>query len=154
MPKQNSNRVSCDTEYIIDGTNVLYCGKQYPSLDRIIALTDQFRRESIPFQVVFDANTPYQHIKTERERKTYEKLLRDDPHHFSHAPAGNKADDFILQYTETNPDCTIITQDLYRDYRDRFGKARTKVIRVMDLNGSLLLPAINMTVKLNNEKNN
>ena len=73
-----------------------------------------------------------------------EKIVVEIPE----ASAGLKADDFILQYTATKPECVIITQDLYRDYRDRYREARTRVIRVMDFNDTLLLPEINMSVKV------
>lgn len=136
------------TEYIIDGTNILYSGQKEPSLCRIIALSRAFMQKSIPFRVIFDATTPHRHLKTKMEQRFYEKMLRNYPDHFYQASAGLKADDFILQYTATKPECVIITQDLYRDYRDRYNEARTRVIRVMDFNDTLLLPEINMSVKV------
>ena len=105
-------------------------------------------QKSIPFRVIFDATTPYRHLKHKWEKQYYEKLFRDYPEHFYQAPAGHKADDFILQYTAAKPECVIITQDLYRDYRDRYREARRRVIGVMDLNDILLLPEINMNIKV------
>ena len=143
-----AEQIPCGTEYIIDGANVLYSGRKDPSLRRIIALSREFMQKSIPFRIIFDATTPHRHLKHKWEKQYYEKLFRDYPEHFYQAPAGHKADDFILQYTAAKPECVIITQDLYRDYRDRYREARRRVIGVMDLNDILLLPEINMNIKV------
>ena len=98
--------------------------------------------------MIFDATTPYRHLKEKWEHRVYEGMLINSPDHFNQAPAGIKADEFILQYTAANPKCVIITQDLYRDYRDRYSEACQRVVRVMDFNDQLWLPQINMTIKV------
>ena len=148
MNNPGAEQISDTTEYIIDGTNILHCGKKKPSLRRIIALAREFMHKSIPFKVIFDATTPYRHLKEKWEHRVYEEMLINSPDHFSQAPAGIKADEFILQYTAANPKCVIITQDLYRDYRDRYSEACQRVVRVMDFNDQLWLPQINMTIKV------
>ena len=143
-----AEQIPCGTEYVIDGTNVLYCCRKDPSLHRIIALTRVFMQKSIPFRVIFDATTPHCHLRCKWEKRFYEKLFRDYPENFYQAPAGCKADDFILQYTEAKPECVIITQDLYRQYRDSYSEARTRVIRGMDINDILVFPGIHMNIKV------
>ena len=112
-----------DVFYIIDGSNCLHIDKYRSgiTLKYVLSITDYLQKKHIPFQVFFDATAP--HLLRQynpAEVALYKKLLRENADCFQEVPASTEADAFILKFADMTPDSVVISNDLYRDYREQY----------------------------------
>ena len=124
----------------IDGSNVLHWDHRLGvSLKHLLAITQRFDREGIPYQVLFDASARYQ--LGQDERKIYEDLLVARPEEFQQIPAGTRADDFLLMFAENDPDSRIMSNDRYQQYVAQFPwiTDRRRTIRGLATRGGVML---------------
>jgi len=104
--------------WLIDGLNIVRLqGMDVPRFDFLLALTHHMLQHRIDFLCVFDASTR----PCVRERQgtylaeVYEQLVQVCPQRFSEVPAGNTADEAILDIA-TMLGQKIITNDQFRDH--------------------------------------
>ena len=134
-----------NVEYVIDGTNIMFCQHQKGVLARVLGLVDELDFRSIPFCVFFDASTRH-HLNNNAEIEIYNHLIANDSDRFIEVPGGTQADDYILAYTRDDSRRKVITRDRYRDYTPKYGAITERVIPCVCANNTLLLPEINMEI--------
>ena len=107
--------------FLLDGSNIMYWNhRNGVSLNCIHAITDYLKSQGEDFMVFFDATTPHVLKKKQpAEQAAYESWLQTDPEHFTQVPAGTCADVFLLEEAEANPESIIMTQDLFRDHKNK-----------------------------------
>ena len=114
---------------LLDGTNICFWGRNdsTASLAPLQALVQALDSEGADWQACFDASTRHHLAKNgKREELVYEQLLRDHPERFAEAPAGSRADVFLLEAAQAEPRAVIISNDRYRDHEERYPFIRDK----------------------------
>jgi hypothetical protein len=108
---------SQDTRYIvIDGANVARDTNYKGSVHNLEILLEKLKEYGIiDYKVLCDSNLVY----SIDNQELYSSLLKDK--HFVETPGRAEADPFILQFAKEK-DAYIISNDLFRDYYDRFSK--------------------------------
>lgn len=140
---------------IIDGTNVIYGSHSnpQPSLMNVLGLLIELNRLAFVFKCYFDATTYSKLLEAGKksEAYAYRRFCYDYPDIFIEVPGGNKADDFLLQYANTQR-AAIITNDLFRDYSEKYQWLKTepkrrasfvvhsKMIQIVSLGFSAAIP--------------
>ncbi len=117
LENQLSSNVEAE-KVIVDLTNIMYedMGEDGNLLtSSVLRIRDLLISKGFDPRLVVDASTSH---KIDDE-KGFEKL--DKINVFKQAPAGRKADWTVLMLAQKN-NCRFITNDLYRKYRDEFGK--------------------------------
>ena len=112
------------TPVVIDGKNVMYGSPsdQRVSLLNTLGLLIELNNRKTPFKCFFDANSFFTLTKANRkdEAYAYRRLCHDFPDLFIEVPGNNRADDFLLDYANSSGD-TIISNDRYRDFSNKYG---------------------------------
>lgn len=111
--------------YVIDGTNVCWWfGQSHPdelSIQPLVSVLVAILENGDDFYCVFDASTP--HVLDEEGKKDQAaqitSLLKKQPKRFFMVTGSTRADGVILHDADAN-NRRIITNDIYRDYRDRY----------------------------------
>ena len=114
---------------LLDGTNICFWGRNdnRASLAPLQALVQVLDSEGADWQACFDASTRHHLAKNGKgEELVYEQLLRDRPERFAEAPAGSRADVFLLEAAQAEPRAVIISNDRYRDHEERYPFIRDK----------------------------
>jgi hypothetical protein len=114
-----------NSHYVIDGTNVIWWyGQSHPneaSVKPLLTLLQAILFHGDSFYCVFDASTIHvlegQGKKDEAE--ALQSIIRVNPKHFFKVTGSTRADGVILHYADHNK-CRIITNDIYRDYYDKY----------------------------------
>lgn len=137
--------------YLIDGTNVIHWDSFHNgcTLKNLLIITEYFEHCGMEYQVYFDASTPHRLRKTSaQEAARYDKLLKQHSHRFRQVPAGTQADAFLLALADHNPDAVILSNDLYRDYQDRYPwlKTEKRVFSGMKLDEMVYFPGISLNI--------
>lgn len=102
----------------IDGNNVAYWGgKKKFNIRTTLALTEYFDQTKQDYLCFFDANVVYR-VKNKEDKELLKQALKDTSH-YRLAPAGGPADSFILMSADIE-NAAVISNDLYRDYRDQY----------------------------------
>lgn len=108
---------------VIDGQNVMYGSPsdQKVSLLNLLGLLIDLNNSKTTFKCFFDANTFFTLLNAGRksEAYAYRRLCHDFPDHFIEVPGHNRADDFLLDYVDKG-DATIISNDQYRDFHNKY----------------------------------
>jgi len=121
-PIQAAMRHQADDFWLIDGLNIVRLqGKDVPRFDFLLALTHHMLQEDIDFLCVFDASARpcVKELQGTYFAEVCEQLIRACPQRFSEVPAGNIADEAILDIA-TMLGQKIITNDLFRDHAARY----------------------------------
>jgi hypothetical protein len=109
--------------FVIDGKNVI-CGSPShpcPSLMNLLALQMELQKRKCTVKSFFDANTFFTLIKAGKngEAYAYRRFCHDFPDVFIEVPGGSQADDYILDYANSQG-MTIISNDLYREFENKY----------------------------------
>ncbi len=104
--------------WLIDGLNIVRLqGEDVPRFDFLLALTYHMLQDDIDFLCVFDASARpcVKELQGTYFAEVCEQLIRVSPQRFSEVPAGNTADEAILDIA-TMLGQSIITNDQFRDH--------------------------------------
>ncbi len=133
--------------FLLDGSNILYWkGDRTKSLRYVLSIAQDFQRRGIDFQVFFDASAPY--VVPACESKLLNKLLQKHPETFRMVPAGTQADAFLLLQADRHPECVVISQDCYRQYRKQYPWLTTakRCVKGMVIDDEIYFPDLNLDV--------
>lgn len=114
---------------LLDGTNICFWGRNdnTASLVPLQTLVQALDAEGADWQACFDASTRHHLAKSGKgEEQLYEEWLRNRPERFAEAPAGSRADVFLLEAAQAEPRAVIISNDRYRDHEERYPFIRDK----------------------------
>lgn len=144
---------------LVDGTNVCFWnGKnKAASLTPVLALAKALDAERADWQMCFDASTRHHLAKQRRgDDAAYEELLRARPERFAEAPAGIRADIFLLEAADADGRALIITQDRYRDHEARYPFVRDakRVYRGGVFHGQLCVPDLGIRCAVESSASN
>jgi len=111
--------------YVIDGTNVCWWyGQIHPnkmSIQPLLSVIIPILENGDDFYCVFDATTTHLMDKQgeKGDSKIVEALLKDNPKRFFRVTGSTRADGVILHDADYY-NRKVITNDIYRDYRDKY----------------------------------
>jgi len=101
---------------IIDASNVAHSRKndeEKPCIDNILSAAEEL--EKLGYEPVIIADASLRHEIDDKEQ--FRKLLEEGK--FQQVPSGTSADHFILKMAEEE-DAKILSNDVFRDYKDEF----------------------------------
>lgn len=106
--------------YILDGSNIIHWNDIMSGvkLQYVLAIVDEIKVRNSDYIVFFDASARHQMLSGDAAK--YEQLIKNDPSHFRQTPAKTQADDFILHLADITPRSTIISRDIYKQYKNKY----------------------------------
>jgi len=111
--------------YAIDGNNVCWWYSQsHPreiSISPLLTILTALLVNNDDFYCVFDATICYtfENCGKGKEAQYIQSLITQDPRRFFRVTGATRADGVLLHYADHNNRC-IITNDIFKDYRDRY----------------------------------
>jgi hypothetical protein len=120
---------------VIDGANVAYeekSGGGKPKLSNLLKVRRELEERGLDTIIVIDASLKYEIDDQEQ----LEKLIASQQ--IRQVPAGTDADFFILEIADTCG-ARIVTNDQYRDYKERYPWIRERRLPYMIVNGEVHL---------------
>ena len=107
---------------LIDGTNVLYASPNpTPSLLHLLGLLLQLQKSGTKFECIFDASTVYKlkELAGQKHSDGFNRLCQEYPDIFYTVPAGNQADDYLLDDAHRTGQ-PIISNDRFLEFADKY----------------------------------
>ena len=120
---------------VIDGANVAYeekSGGGKPKLSNLLKVRRELEERGFETLIVVDASLKYDID----DQQQLEKLIESQQ--VRQVPAGTDADFFILDIAD-RCDARIVTNDQYRDYKDRYPWIPERRLPYMIVNGEVHL---------------
>ena len=120
---------------VIDGANVAYeekSGGGKPKLSNLLKVQRELEERGFDTVIVIDASLKYDID----DQQQLEKLIESQQ--VRQVPAGTDADFFILEIANTC-NARIVTNDQYRDYKDRYPWIPERRLPYMIVNGEVHL---------------
>ena len=123
---------------IVDITNILNLDKTKNGslkIDNILNVRNTLKSLGYKPLMIADANMRYYPLDNPQ---LYEELLQKGT--LTQAPAGRKADEFVLEFAKTE-DCKFLANDMYKDFYKEFGREWIFEHRLacMLVNGKLIM---------------
>jgi hypothetical protein len=137
---------------VIDGQNVMYGSPtdQKVSLLNLLGLLIELNNCKTQFKCFFDANTFFTLLNAGKktEAYAYRRLCHDFPDIFIEVPGHSRADDFLLDFVNKG-DATIISNDQYRDFSDKYRWLTDYNRRASFLVHSGIMQIVNLGIRAN-----
>ena len=120
---------------VIDGANVAYEEKSAggkPRLSNLLKVKREMEERGFDTVIIVDASLKYEID----DQSQMEALIESQ--HIRQVPAGTDADFFILEIAD-KCDARIVTNDQYKDYKDRYPWIPERRLPYMIVNGEVHL---------------
>lgn len=122
---------------LVDGSNVIYCGKRKPRLKNLQLMIEKLMGMGYDYSVFVDPKTRWK--LPEEEREEFERMISEEL--VQQTPPTMGADSWFLEYATNHPEYRVLSNDRFVDWRNKFPWVNNQnlFIRFMIINDEVYL---------------